>query len=147
MQSTIVLPAFFNKIINMNAYYNIANNNQDSAIGLVESYGFSPQNTDELADCLQQIVADYGQDGLQKVMYLHPDKTVILELFAGVPANSREGQFAKKMQNIKRGYGSNGQSSTMNEKNTFANNPVSQTSIMILAAAFIMSVAILSTTK
>lgn len=131
----------------MNAYYNIANNNQEDAISLVESYGYSPQNTDELAGCLQQIVADYGQDGLQKVMYLHPDKTVILELFAGVPANSREGQFAKKMQNIKRGYGSNGQSSSMNDKPNSNSNAVSQTSVMILAAAVIMSVAILSTSK
>ena len=130
----------------MNAYYNIANNNQDEAVSLVEGYGYTPQNTDEWASCLQQIVADYGQDGLQKVMYLHPDKTVILELFAGVPANSREGKFAMKMQNIKRGYASNGQTSAMNDKPTNS-NAVSQTSVMILAAAVIMSVAILSTSK
>jgi hypothetical protein len=31
----------------MNAYYNIANNNQDEAVSLVEGYGYTPQNTDE----------------------------------------------------------------------------------------------------
>lgn len=130
----------------MNAYYNIANNNQSEAASLAEQYGFSPSNTEELSECLERIVADYGKDGLQKVMYLHPDKSIILELFAGSPIDSKEGRFKMNMQNIKRGYASNGDTSSMDStpKN---NNVVSQTSVMIVISALLISVAIIASNK
>lgn len=131
----------------MDAYYNIANNSQDEALSLVSEYGYSPSNTDELAVCLEQIVADYGKDGLQKVMYLHPDKNVILEMFAGSPINSKEGRFKMNMQNIKRGYASNGEVSTMDNSTPKNTNVVTQTSIMIVISALLISVAIIATNK
>lgn len=65
----------------MNVYLYIAQNSPDAAYEICKKYGyFNVQSFEELADCLQNIVAEHGESSLQEVLDIHPDKEVILEL-------------------------------------------------------------------
>ena len=66
----------------MNVYLYIAENNPDAAFEVCKKYGYFQINSiDELADCLQNIVAQDGETSLKEVMDLHPDKDVLIERF------------------------------------------------------------------
>ena len=74
-------PLFFKKS-EMNVYYYIADSNSDAANKLCNKYGYYQiRSIDELAYCLQEIVANEGEGALKEIMELHPDKDVVLELF------------------------------------------------------------------
>ena len=67
-------------------YYYIASTNGEQALSLLTGkYGYSINGAvsdDEIASKLYEIVQQDGQSALVDVMELHPDKTMILELFA-----------------------------------------------------------------
>ena len=67
-------------------YYYIASVNGDEAVDLlVNQYGFSivgDVSAEDIANKLYEIVQADGQPALIDVMNLHPDKTMILELYA-----------------------------------------------------------------
>lgn len=66
----------------MNVYLYIAENNPDAAFEVCKKYGYFQINSiDELANCLQNIVAQDGEGSFKEVMELHPDKDVLIELF------------------------------------------------------------------
>jgi len=66
----------------MTVYQYIAENNPDAAYGLCKQYGYYDINDfPQLAQCLEVIVGQHGEEGLSKVMELHPDKDTLLELF------------------------------------------------------------------
>jgi hypothetical protein len=66
----------------MHVYHYIAENNPDAAFEVCKKYGYFKINSiDELANCLQNIVAQDGEGSLKEVMELHPDKDVLIELF------------------------------------------------------------------
>ena len=66
-------------------YYYIAEVNPNGAEAVLANYGFMIQNdnvsTDDIANALYEIVDTDGQPALIDVMSIHPDKTMILELF------------------------------------------------------------------
>jgi len=66
----------------MNVYQYIAYSNPDAANELCNKHGYYQiQSYEELADCLQSIVARKGESAFKEVMELHPEKEVVLELF------------------------------------------------------------------
>jgi hypothetical protein len=66
----------------MNVYQYIAYSNTDAANALCNKHGYYQiQSYDELADCLQSIVARKGESAFKEVMELHPEKEVVVELF------------------------------------------------------------------
>ena len=66
----------------MTVYQYIAENNPDAAYGVCQQYGYYDINSlPQLAQCLELIVGQNGEEGLSKVMELHPDKDTLLELF------------------------------------------------------------------
>lgn len=67
----------------MTVYQYIAQNNPDMAYEVCKRYHYYDiRSLDELAACLQKIVADSQEAGLADVMSLHPDKDTLLELFS-----------------------------------------------------------------
>lgn len=65
----------------MNVYLYIAQNSPDAAYEICKKYGyFNVQSFEELASCLQSIVAEHGESSLKEVLDIHPDREVILEL-------------------------------------------------------------------
>lgn len=66
----------------MTVYEHIAINNHNKAAGLVTSLGLRPfRDPQMMAEQLKGIVRESGGDGLRKVMSIHPDKEIILEMF------------------------------------------------------------------
>lgn len=66
----------------MNVYLYIAENNPDEAYEICKKYGyFNINSIEELADALKSIVAENGQEPLEEILNIHPEKEVILEIF------------------------------------------------------------------
>jgi hypothetical protein len=66
----------------MNVYLYIAENNPDAAYEICKKYGyFNINSMEDLADALKSIVAEHGQDSLEEILNIHPEKEVILEIF------------------------------------------------------------------
>lgn len=66
----------------MNVYLYIAENNPDAAYEICKKYGyFNINSIEELADALKSIVAENGQQPLEEILNIHPEKEVILEIF------------------------------------------------------------------
>lgn len=130
----------------MNVYQYIAYSNPDAANELCNKHGyFQIQTEEELAYCLQSIVARKGETAFKEIMELHPDKDVVLELFEKPESpkpNMMEFQGGMQMRDC----------SCMNMRNadgtaTATQSLASQTNFMILAAAMIVSISIISMKK
>lgn len=133
-------PLFFNSSA-MNVYQNIANTNPDAANDVCKKYGYYQiRSIDELAYSLQRIVADEGESSLKEIMELHPDKDVILELFEKKceekPVIMEQKRDCSCMMNA------DGAAST-----AAATGFASQTNMIILVAAMIVSISIISMKK
>ena len=144
------------KLSAMTVYEYIANVNPDAANSVCKKYGYYQiENTDELAWCLRQIVADNGEESLKKIMELHPEKEVILELFEVKPEPKKEEVSSKP--NMMNADGNNcgcgcGCGSCNNMKNadgtaSASTGVASQTNMIILVAAMIVSISIISMKK
>lgn len=134
-------PLFFKKS-EMNVYYYIADSNSDAANKFCNKYGYYQiRSIDELAYCLQEIVANEGEGALKEIMELHPDKDVVLELFekkseiVSTPVMEQPKKDCSCMLNA------DGAGAQSNQ------GIASQTNVMILVAAMIVSIAIISMKK
>lgn len=136
------------KLSAMNVYDYIANVNPDAANSVCKKYGYYQiENLEELAWCLRQIVADNGEESLKKIMELHPEKEVILELFEVKPEPKKEEVSSKPI--IMNADGNNNCGCGMkNADGASASTGVaSQTNMIILVAAMIVSISIISMKK
>ena len=128
----------------MNVFQNIAYSNSDSALKICNKYGYYQiQSEEELANCLQNIVAVKGESALKEIMEIHPDKDVIIELFE----TKQEKKEPMETENKK-------ECSCMAnaDGNAIANQSgvsgiASQTNLLILVAAIIVSISIISMKK
>jgi hypothetical protein len=127
----------------MNVYYYIADSKPDAANKVCNKYGYYQiQSIDEIAYCLQEIVANQGESALKEIMDLHPDKDVVLELFEKkseiiVPTPIMEQERKRDCSCMLNADGA-----------TQSNQGIaSQTNIMILVAAMIVSISIISMKK
>lgn len=128
----------------MNVYQYIAYSNPDAANELCNKYGYYQiQSIEELADCLQSIVARKGESAFKDIMELHPDKDVVLELFEKKIEAKPEPPVQIMEQKRERDC-----SCMMNADGGSQNQGIaSQTNLMILVAAMIVSISIISMKK
>jgi hypothetical protein len=150
----------------MNVYLYIAENNPDEAYEICKKYGyFNVQSIEELAICLQDIVSENGQDSLQQILEIHPEKEVILELFEKKKVEEQpnvEELVTKILQNrrmdrqmerdMEREMRRDRDCSCMKSADATVtavpqSNIVNQTNTYILVGALIVSIAILSMKK
>lgn len=130
----------------MTVYEYISNVNPDAANQVCRKYGYYQiENSDELAWCLRQIVADNGEEGLKKVMELHPEKDVLLELFEVKPEPKKEEQTSNPT--IMNADGNNNCGCMKNADGSTSSGLASQTNMIILVAAMIVSISIISMKK
>lgn len=128
-------------------YYSIAASSPDECYDLCCKYGYNnvEPNVDDLAGCLQHIVATEGEEGLKDVMELHPDKEVILQLFGEKKGDCGCGCNGKCAENQKAAE----QMAFANfvnadAKKTTDTNLATNTNMQILVAAFIVAIAIVA---
>jgi hypothetical protein len=138
----------------MNVYDYIANVNPDAANSVCKKYGYYQiENVEELAWCLKQIVADNGEESLKKIMELHPEKEVILELFEVKPEPKKEEVSSNPIMmnadgNKDCGCGCGYRECRYRNADGAASTGIaSQTNMIILVAAMIVSISIISMKK
>jgi len=125
----------------MNVYHYIAESNPDAANEVCKKYGYFQINSlDELGTCLQNIVAQNGEDGLKDVMDLHPDKEVLFELF-----DKKKEEF--KPQLVEQEEPKDCSCSTKKNASGEAASLTSNTNLYIVLGAVIVSLAIISLSK
>lgn len=129
----------------MNVYQYIAYSSPDAANELCNKYGYYQIETvEELAYCLQSIVARKGETAFKEIMELHPDKDVVLELFETKLPPEPPKPVMEMQKERKRDcscmMNADGMASSVNQTNNIA----SQTNLIILAAALIVSISIIS---
>jgi hypothetical protein len=66
----------------VNVYSYIAQSNPYSAKQTIESFGYRIVDRNNMGKNLQQLVINEGEEALRAVMDNHPDKDIIIEMFA-----------------------------------------------------------------
>lgn len=123
----------------MRVYTYIVECNPNEAYEVCKKYGFfNIESKEQMADCLEIIVAQEGEGAFKDVMELHPDKEVLVELFT-----KKEEPAPVKVEEPKQ-VSADG---SMNATGVAPSNLVNQTNTYILVAALIISVAIISMKK
>lgn len=136
------------KLSAMTVYQYIANVNPDAANEVCKKYGYYQiENVEELAWCLRQIVADNGEESLKKIMELHPEKEVILELFEVKPEPKKEEVSSTPIIMNADGNNKDCGCNMRNADGAATTGVASQTNMIILVAAMIVSISIISMKK
>jgi hypothetical protein len=142
----------------MSDYNDIAKRNPQGAVSVISSFGYEILDRRNLGQSLNELVANEGEPALRKVMNIHPDKDIILELFGN------KNQDSNSSSQCKCGSCSNGQNrnrqdqylnatgnipTTTSEKNdTHSTTLAHQTNAMLLIASlFIATALIIKTNK
>jgi hypothetical protein len=147
----------------MNVYLYIAENNPDAAYEICKKYGyFNINSMEELADSLKSIVAEQGQDSLEEILNIHPEKEVILEIFdkkkvieekpleeiiQSIFDKNKPVEKEKDCGCMKNAIGDNLSSPANSKVEGLPSPVVNQTNTYILVGALIVSIAILSMKK
>jgi hypothetical protein len=141
----------------MNVYLYIAENNPDGAYEICKKYGyFNINSIEELADALKSIVAENGQDSLEEILNIHPEKEVILEIFDKKkvidtkPIEEVIQLMFDKNKPVEKEKQDCGCMKSADASPTTTSTPstvVNQTNTYILVGALIVSIAILSMKK
>ena len=127
----------------MNVYTYIVECNPNEAYEICKKYGFfNIQSTEEMAKCLETIIANEGEDAFKEMMELHPDKEVIVELFSQKKNDEPQPVAAPVLVEAPKQVSADGSVNA-----TGQNGLVNQTNTYILVAALIISVAIISMKK
>lgn len=141
----------------MNVYLYIAENNPDEAYEICKKYGyFNINSIEELADALKSIVAENGQQPLEEILNIHPEKEVILEIFdkkkviEEKPLEDIIQKIFDKNKPVEKEKEDCGCMKSADATTTTQAPPsavVNQTNTYILVGALIVSIAILSMKK
>lgn len=139
----------------MNVYQYIASNNPSYAKQICSQYGYKPVNVrtaNDLAICLSKLVSVEGEPAFRDIMNAHPDKDVILELYAKpvekftAADGSRDygygcmnGCGCRNCQNRQMNHYMNADGGTTKESSA-----TSLTSLSVIVAAMLLSVAIIT---
>ncbi|MEI7510067.1 MAG: hypothetical protein WCJ62_11465 [Flavobacterium sp.] len=71
----------------MSDYNDIAKRNPQGSVAVINSFGYEILDRSNLGQSLSELVAQQGEPALRKIMDIHPDKDVILELFGANVTN------------------------------------------------------------
>jgi len=133
----------------MTVYYYIAQGSPEQASEICKKYGFfQASDISKMADSLEMIVAQGGEDSFKEVMDLHPDKEAILELFEkkSLQQPNKVGDCGCKnssFKNRRRLANAGGRQFA----NADGKNIATQTNTYILIGALVVSLAIISSIK
>ena len=123
----------------MDVYKYVAESNPMGAQGIIESFGYEHANTPDMG--LSQLVAKVGEPALKKVMDNHPDKEIILEMFAEKQNQSNGCGCGNRRQE---GFlNASGLEVSKEKDNSSSNMIAQQTNAMILVSALFIFTALI----
>lgn len=128
----------------MNVYQYISQTNPYVAKAICHNFGYKLSNVNDNKDlgvCLEQVVSNEGEDALRQIMANHPDKDLLLELFAKQEYVNMTGneQVSCSCKHMERYANFDGAASEVRESRTS-----SQANTFLMASALILAVAIIS---
>lgn len=127
----------------MTVYDYVATSNPQASANLIRSYGYDMYKGSDLGDNLREMVAQNGESALVAILDIHPDKEVILEAFNKAEETSscgcKKGNCTCKKDNY---LNASGVESARTEMVVASSNQ--QTNTFLLAAALLLSVAIIT---
>lgn len=74
----------------MNVFKYVAESNPNGAVQIINSFGYDVTSKSDLGKSLSELVAEVGEPAFKKVMDNHPDKDVILELYASEDVKDKD---------------------------------------------------------
>jgi hypothetical protein len=74
----------------MNVFKYVAESNPNGAVQIINSFGYDVTSNSDLGKSLSELVAEVGEPAFKKVIDNHPDKDVILELYASENTKDKE---------------------------------------------------------
>ncbi len=138
-------------------YSYIAASNPGLSVGLCEKYGYDVppvRNFVELGGLLEQLKDREGEAAFRDIMDLHPEKNLILEMYAPeVPAKAlagadgtmqKKGCGCQECQESHHHYNKNNFSHADGGQQTLHPITPTQTGLLILGSAFLIAFAIIS---
>lgn len=118
----------------------VAQSDPDASISIINKYGYNVERvhaSEDLGECLRQLVAEEGEPAMKDIYSIHPDKDQIIELYAGSgPAVKKDDCGCKEKSGVEK--------SVKSFMNQITNNSNTQIQLCILAAAIFLGAAILS---
>jgi len=75
----------------MSNFNDIAKRNPHGAQMVIQSFGYEIISNRDLGRSLNELVANEGEPALKKIMEIHPDKEIILELFGNKEVEKKSG--------------------------------------------------------
>lgn len=136
----------------MSDYNDIAKRNPQGAMSVISSFGYEILDRSNLGQSLNELIAQEGEPALRKVMEIHPDKDVILELFSSqsvIPEKKQcECSSCKQRHEDKHDHFMNASGSGVvaeNSANSSSSNILAHqtNAILVVASLFIATVLIL----
>jgi hypothetical protein len=125
-------------------YDYIANSNPLGAKALCESYGYKVTNPNTMSENLKVLINNEGQNALESMMDLHPDKEIILEYFSKTTIKEETKSNCGCVSNVntpqvlERFLNANGK-----QDNSEAKALATNTNTIIFASCLVLAVAII----
>lgn len=138
----------------MNVFKYVAESNPSSAVQVINSFGYDVTNNSDLGRSLSELVAEVGEPAFKKVMDMHPDKDVILELYSSNGSDKEKGCGCDVCKNRARNdeyisyLNATGNGTFADEKQTSSNATnthllANQTNVILVVSALFIATALL----
>lgn len=127
----------------MTIYEYIAANNPVQAERTIRRFGYESVRGSNLGDNLREVVAQEGEDAFRAVLDLHPDREVIVEVFAPKEEKESCGCTKGKCTCRKNDYMNADGANNSAQETTAAQVSAAQANTFLMAAALILAVAII----
>jgi len=142
----------------MSVYSYIAESNPNGAIAVINSFGYDLTDSSNLGKSLSELVAAVGEPAFKKVMDLHPDKEVLLELYESDSKSTKIGTVCGCDRCRMRGgngdfmqyFNADGSGKFADEKPTQSTNTTllaNQTNVILVVSALFIATALILKTK
>jgi hypothetical protein len=134
----------------MNVYQYVAESNPHFAKGILMKYGYHAtniRNNKDLGECLKKLVSVEGEGAFHEIMDKHPDKEVLLEMYAPkkeVYSNMDGATASAEKKNCSSCACASCQGRNQNHYMNFDGGSKSNTEIAFLAGSIIIAIALLS---
>jgi len=138
----------------MSVYNYVAGSDPNKARRIIDSFGYEVSSNNNLGQSLNELVNQEGEPALKIIMEAHPDKDIILELFARTN-NKEEGCGCSKCKEKNHGHYLNADGTSSTSVPSVAENTNSNTTtlahqtnvILIVATLFIATALIIKKIK
>ena len=134
----------------MSDFNDIARRNPRGAEMVITSFGYEIVDKRDLGRSLNELVASEGENALRKVMEVHPDKDLILELFSNDKKEQKGcscGSCGHKQMADMHYLNASGAQATQASQNASTTTLAHQTNVILVVSALFIATALIIKNK